>query len=159
MIKAKHGQAQNWIEDSLSFDGSDCLMWPFKSRSYNGYPVVAPGRLVSTIICERTHGPRPSIGHHAAHSCGNGHLGCLNPKHIRWKTVSENALERRPTHVLMMSSEKREAIVMDFINGMLPKDVVHKHGITLSYAYRIKERKMMKRVWAKLGPIDCFQNA
>jgi hypothetical protein len=27
----------------------------------------------------------------AAHSCGNGHLGCVNPRHLRWATAKENA--------------------------------------------------------------------
>jgi hypothetical protein len=30
----------------------------------------------------------------AAHSCGNGHLGCVNPHHLRWVTPKENAADR-----------------------------------------------------------------
>jgi len=27
----------------------------------------------------------------AHHSCGNGHLGCVNPKHLYWGDASQNA--------------------------------------------------------------------
>lgn len=42
-------------------------------------------------MCQLTNGPPPTPEHHAAHSCGNGHLGCVHPNHISWKTQSDNA--------------------------------------------------------------------
>jgi hypothetical protein len=30
----------------------------------------------------------------AAHSCGNGHLGCVHPKHLSWSDNSGNQLHR-----------------------------------------------------------------
>ncbi len=39
-------------------------------------------------------GPRPE-GHQAAHSCGRGHDGCFHPKHLSWKTISNNLMDRR----------------------------------------------------------------
>lgn len=30
----------------------------------------------------------------AAHSCGKGHLGCVNPKHLRWDTRSGNFADK-----------------------------------------------------------------
>lgn len=44
-------------------------------------------------ICTMVHGPKPSNHHSATHSCGNGHRGCINPKHIRWRTHRENMVE------------------------------------------------------------------
>ena len=40
--------------------------------------------------CEEVNGSPPTPYHDAAHSCGNGHLGCCTPKHLRWATRSEN---------------------------------------------------------------------
>lgn len=51
-------------------------------------------RSVSRIICEVTQGKAPSEIHHAAHSCGRGHMSCVNPKHIRWATPKENNADK-----------------------------------------------------------------
>lgn len=45
-------------------------------------------------MCETAHGPRPSDIHEAAHSCGNGSLGCGNPKHLRWDTPEGNHADK-----------------------------------------------------------------
>jgi hypothetical protein len=47
------------------------------------------------FMCELVHGQAPTKHHQAAHSCGNGHLGCVNPNHISWKTRSGNQLDCR----------------------------------------------------------------
>jgi len=47
------------------------------------------------FMCELVHGRAPTKHHQAAHSCGNGHLGCVNPNHISWKTRSGNQLDCR----------------------------------------------------------------
>jgi hypothetical protein len=46
-------------------------------------------------MCQLVHGDPPTPAHQAAHSCGSGHLGCVNPKHLSWKTQSENQLDCR----------------------------------------------------------------
>jgi hypothetical protein len=43
------------------------------------------------FVCQEVHGAPPSDRHHAAHSCGKGHEGCINPRHLRWATPLENA--------------------------------------------------------------------
>lgn len=76
----------------LPFSGDDCLLWPY-SRTAKGYAQVRhEGRIdrVHVLVCERVRGPRPFNGADAAHSCGNGHLGCVNPHHLSWKTHAEN---------------------------------------------------------------------
>lgn len=84
-----------WIEEHAAFDGDDCLIWPFKSRSGGRGMVKWKGRyrIVSRIMCEMAHGAPPSPRHAAAHSCGHGHLGCVNPKHLRWATAKENSAD------------------------------------------------------------------
>jgi len=46
-------------------------------------------------MCELVKGPAPSDNHQAAHNCGNGSGGCVNPKHLEWKTNQQNQLDRR----------------------------------------------------------------
>lgn len=80
------------VEVALTYDGPDCLIWPF-ARTPAGYGSIQyEGRnyYVHRLVCERTHGKAPSHKHEAAHSCGNGNLGCCSPSHLRWATHAEN---------------------------------------------------------------------
>ena len=90
--KAANGEPQRYLaEVVMPYQGSDCLIWPF-GRLGNGYAMVnLPGRssVVSRIVCETIHGlGDPALD--AAHTCGNGHGGCVNPHHLVWKTRTEN---------------------------------------------------------------------
>lgn len=92
-----NGTAQAWLEARMSYDGDDCLIWPF-SCSTPGYGQFMPrgsGKVAMAhrFMCEAVHGPAPSDGHQAAHACGNRR--CVNPHHLSWKTRAENQVERR----------------------------------------------------------------
>lgn len=41
-------------------------------------------------MCKLKNGDPPTPDHEAAHSCGNGKHGCINPNHLRWATDAEN---------------------------------------------------------------------
>ena len=75
---------------------STCLIWPF-ARSGVGYAQMRfDGRPhnVHRLVCEAEHGPPPSPEHVAAHSCGKGNVGCVNPMHLSWKTNAENEADK-----------------------------------------------------------------
>lgn len=83
-------------EEVFSYKGDECLVWPF-GRGAGGYgKICLNGRshLVHRLVCEHVHGAPPSPRHEAAHSCGNGSNGCVNPKHLRWATRTENMADR-----------------------------------------------------------------
>jgi len=74
----------------------DCMIWPYQ-RSWNGRgKVFFDGRSQGAhrVACQHMHGPPPSDAHEAAHNCGNGHLGCFSPFHMRWATSAENQADR-----------------------------------------------------------------
>jgi hypothetical protein len=73
-------------------DPGECLIWPYarNSAGYGHLNVDGKNRLVHRIACEAENGPSPFPDAHAAHSCGNGHLGCCNRKHQRWDTPVGN---------------------------------------------------------------------
>lgn len=74
----------------------DCLIWPY-GMPKDGYPSITRNGVTSAVhrlVCEMINGPPPTMKHEAAHLCGNGHLGCINPRHLSWKTPKENYADR-----------------------------------------------------------------
>jgi len=93
---AKKGELAAWVKEHADHNGQECLFWPFGSPR-NGYGQVRVDGVdmsASRFMCIVAHGEPPSPGLHAAHSCGNGHRGCVNPSHLRWLTASQNAAEK-----------------------------------------------------------------
>lgn len=81
---------------NVRYQGTDCLIWPFR-RTKRGYAIVhLDGRdtTASRRMCILAHGEPPKPHYQAAHSCGNGHLGCVAPNHLQWKTPIENATDK-----------------------------------------------------------------
>lgn len=90
------GRAINWIRAHVAHDGDDCLAWPM-CRDDKGYGHLGwLGRRYKAhrLMCEFAHGPSPEGKPFVGHSCGNGHLGCVNPKHLSWTDNSQNQLDR-----------------------------------------------------------------
>lgn len=90
------GPARTFLEDvAVIFKGDECLIWPFaRSVGYARIRIDGKCHNVSRLVCEMTNGAPPTDTHQAAHSCGNGHLGCVNPMHLRWATPAENNADR-----------------------------------------------------------------
>jgi len=85
-MKAKKGEAQNLLRQTVGHQGNECLIWPFYRRE-DGYGWVNTpdrmGMVVSRAMCILAHGPPPFEGAEAAHSCHGGRDGCFNPNHLR----------------------------------------------------------------------------
>ena len=77
----------------LTYSGDDCLIWPF-AKDGSGYgQMMHDGNrhsAVHRIVCRAVHGDPPPDKPEAAHVCGKGHLGCVSPKHLIWKSRIEN---------------------------------------------------------------------
>jgi hypothetical protein len=90
------GDKIKWVKAHSSYEGERCLIWPF-SRLSNGYgQILVSGRqtVASRFMCEVAHGAPPARWYEAAHSCGNGHLGCVHPAHLSWKTPVDNRADK-----------------------------------------------------------------
>lgn len=90
------GAAIRWLREVAAiYQGDDCLIWPFSlnSRGYPGFGVNGKPYRAHRYMCELVHGPAPADKPHAAHSCGI--KACCNPRHLSWKTASENEHDKK----------------------------------------------------------------
>ena len=95
--KRGRGRAYLWILENAGHDGDECLWWPF-NKDTKGYGQVGYcGKVLRAhrIMCQIAWGDPPTPKHQASHECGNGSRGCVNPKHLKWKTNSENQKDKR----------------------------------------------------------------
>lgn len=116
-LKGK-GKAAAWLKAHVDFQGDVCLPWPF-CRDRKGYGSLAyegKSRWAHRVMCELVHGEPPTPKHQAAHECGKGHYGCVNPRHLFWKTSSENHLDRRKTGSMLRNIHGP--------NSRLPKETI-----------------------------------
>lgn len=92
-IVAAAGAPLAWIIANATHGGDECLIWPFGrySTGYGALNLPEGGSVMSSRrMCEVAHGDAPTPEHQAAHSCGNGKNGCMNPKHLYWADRSTN---------------------------------------------------------------------
>ena len=133
----------------LPYRGDDCLMWPY-ARNSNGYGNISIERSwhrVSRLACEEEHGPPPTIKHEAAHSCGNGHLGCVTRKHLSWKTSLENKADAlahgtvaRGKRLPQTKLTETEVRAIRKLRGEPQKKVALKFGVSQSRVSMIQNR-------------------
>jgi hypothetical protein len=98
-IKTPDGEPAAFIENAIKYKNDNCLIWPY-SRNDMGYAKIATRKrngkpsyaYVTRIVCTAVHG-KPPKKYEAAHNCGGGHLGCVNPMHLEWKTHQDNCLD------------------------------------------------------------------
>lgn len=104
------GKAFAWMQAHVAYEGDECLTWPF---SRDGR--VGRGRIqhngkqawAHRFMCELAHGPAPTPKHQAGHNCGKGHEGCVNPRHLEWKTNAQNQLDRAAHGTVMRKWTKK----------------------------------------------------
>lgn len=150
------GEPQKWVDTHLDHKGNGCLIWPF-GRYKSGYGfVVYRGKkyTASRLICELSNGPAPSDAHEAAHSCGKGHEGCVNPRHLRWATSQENsqdaidhgAVPKGSRHHNSKLTASKVLEIRGLRGSVNCHDVADRYGITFGTVCDIWSR----RTWAWL---------
>jgi hypothetical protein len=143
-------ETRAWIDAHAGYKASECLIWPF-ARNLNGYAQSTVDgkkmyvhRRMLAMICEP-----PSPKHEAAHSCGNGKIGCANPRHLSWKTRTENEAGKlihgtrqfgEATKVAKLTAEKVIEIRDRVSNGEKHSIVAKDYGIAKNTVSRIAAR-------------------
>lgn len=92
---AYKGSVPAWCAAHVGYASDSCLKWPFnREHGKQGIIRVAGhGIIASRYMCMLAHGNPPGPRHEAAHSCGKGHEGCVNPRHLRWALPVENCAD------------------------------------------------------------------
>lgn len=162
--KTYRGKNIVWLESKISYADEDCLLWPF-GRDRHGYGQIsrktAGEARAHRWMCRAARGEPPTPDALAIHSCGNGHLGCVNPRHLRWGTIRDNALDRDGHGTQTKGSqictarldenavkEIRKAYADESISvdDMAKKYGVHRHAIT---------NAVTGKSWGWLEPHTC----
>src|ERR1700744_4525224 len=91
-------RTEQWLLDHKDYPHDYCLIWPFAREGRVGRGMMGgrdeKTRWAPRLMGELVHGPAPTDKPQAAHSCGNGDHGCVNPRHLSWKDNSANQLDR-----------------------------------------------------------------
>lgn len=87
------------LRSLVGHQGAECITWPYACDRHGYGQCGFEGRIwrAHRLMCLLDQGKPPTPEHYATHNCGKGHLGCINPKHLEWKTPSGNQYDRR-TH-------------------------------------------------------------
>lgn len=152
------GTAQAWLETHKNFSGDECLIWPFK-RNWQGYArMYHEGKqtMVSRLICVHRRGPPPTPKHEAAHSCGKGHLGCVNGSHLRWATRKENHADmlihgthgrgERNSTAKLTEADVLAIRALRAATGLSQSKIARRYGVTRAAVCDI----VIRRSWAWL---------
>jgi HNH endonuclease len=149
--------AKDWLDSTpLAWERNECLMFPY-SIGGHGYGQFSARRVspkpicAHRYICEKVHGAPPDgewIA--AAHSCGN--KPCVNPRHLRWATYTENENDKR-THGRMQEGERhrwaklseKDVLEIRATTG-LHKDIALRFGVTNVTIGDIKRRRSWKHI-------------
>ena len=152
IVKTRRGEPKEYLENVvMPFEGDECLFWPYATDTGGRGQIWVDGKkhIVSRLVCLLAHGPPPSDRHDASHSCGMGHKGCSNKKHLSWKTKSENQSDRL-AHGTDQFGEKNsmsklsiaDVEVIRSLRGDVPQRVLaEKYGVRCSTISRIQAGK------------------
>lgn len=142
-----NGEPIAWVHNIVGYANDDCVEWPFARGSKGDSIIVVDGALTSAsrYLCRLVNGDPENPKMHAAHSCGNGHLGCMNPSHLRWATVQENCADRiehgtanrGSRHGNSKLSKKEILAIRENVRNEMQKTLARRYKISTSHVSAI----------------------
>jgi hypothetical protein len=148
-----NGRSYRWLMEHVSHQGDACLIWPFgRDRRINRGSLGYKGTRywAHRLMCEMAHGAPPTPKHQAAHNCGKGHYCCVNPRHLEWKTNTQNQLDRAVNGNALRNphgpggalSDEQKAGIMALKGKMPQTKIAAKFGVSLGCVqYWLKYRE------------------
>lgn len=95
MKYAKRGSLYRFLLSHVGTETADCIFWPFNTNN-KGYGQITVGGVVHRahrLMYELAYGPIIAE-QQVLHTCHNGHLGCVNPKHLKLGTNLDNIQDK-----------------------------------------------------------------
>lgn len=147
----EQGAALAWIAEEIPAKSSACLFWPF-GRFKDGYAAVQVGGKkvrVNRLVCEEMHGSPDLANMDAAHTCGRGHLGCVNDRHLYWATRAQNLADRvahgtanrgkRNGQAKLDEAQAREILALKD-SGEMQRTIADRYAVS---------RELIGRIWRR----------
>jgi hypothetical protein len=150
--KTEAGELLAFLRAALAGSTDECVPWPFH-RNAKGYGLTKFNRKTKGAhrwICEQAHGAPPHPKAQAAHRCGV--TSCINPRHIRWASQSENRDDSRRFGTLPMGethgqAKLTEAQVHAIREDRRPQAVIaEEYGISQSSVCRARRRQSWRHL-------------
>lgn len=157
-VQAQGELTRYFYKEVLPHESDECLIWGY-TKNPDGYGMMTyKGRTTGAhrAVCIEVYGPPPSLIHQAAHSCGNGHLGCVNKRHLSWKTPKENSADaishgrtrRGNSNPRTLLTEEQAKEVKSLLKtGCPPPEIARKFGVPPNTIHAINQG----RSWAWLA--------
>jgi hypothetical protein len=155
--KTPHGTPKRFLEILvMSSETEECIPWPF-SKNNKGYgKLLVDGRLevASRYLCTLVQGVPDDKRLLALHSCGNGHLACVNPKHVYWGNGSQNTKDAIAHGTFKWGEQsgssklsERNVKEIRMLKGIMPQwQIGERFGVTQSNVSAIHRGKSWKHV-------------
>lgn len=155
-LSYRRNVTEPWLREHVNYQGDECLIWPFQRLQGDGRAAVkwrGKQTIAARVMCMLAHGKPPTPEHEAAHSCGKGHLGCVHPGHLSWKTSKENKAdmighgtaprgEKQGGHKLTT----RQVIAIRESAGARSSVLSARYGVSQSQILRIIRRERWEHV-------------
>lgn len=146
--KSYKGEVVNFLSDAISSNTQECILSPY-SRNKGGYSRVnIKGKTILShvFVLESVSKKKLKINNEVIHSCGNGHLGCVNPKHLSWGTREQNVKDAILHGSKHSGSKKFSDREVSEMRKLLKEGVDHftvseKYNISPSYLNKIRLNK------------------
>jgi len=86
---------RRFVSAHRKHDKPECLLVPFATDRPATVNIPMEGSMsAARYMCTIVHGA-PAEGLVARHLCGNGHMSCVNPRHLAWGTDADNREDYR----------------------------------------------------------------
>ena len=149
------GEPMEWLLSHLDYDSDKCLIWPYATAK--GYGMISFNgrqRVASNLMCELVNGKPPPGKPEAAHSCGRGHEGCVNPNHLYWASHAENHQDKKKhgttllgtNHPMAKLSESEVRQIRSAHGSVRADDLAEQFNVSRSHIYLIWTRKLWRHI-------------
>lgn len=139
--RTPRGEILRYIESLKGTGETECIRWPYGMHpdGYGQAWYAGRVRQAHRVVLIVSTGANPETPLQAAHLCGKGHCGCVNPNHLEWKTPADNSLDRvrhgtvplgECHHRSTLSAIQVMAIRVRVAEGATQRHVAEQYGVS-----------------------------